>query len=217
MSKDCQDCEYFSGFDSDGCSSCDYPNGFEDCPFNAELRSVENATKITIDTEALTEYIGRTISNTVVRETHKIAEEKIKEIVNETCAEEIERLTKKSISEIIDKQVSDFMRGDITVGEGWSGNRRTISREQYMSEIIEACMKKQFDGGEIPKKIREDVERKIYRFTDNMRDRVNRQIRDMFTEATTKALTSNIVKLLMDNDTYRKMSDSMKHLLPENK
>ena len=217
MSKECQECEYFEGFDCDGVPECSCKGGFDNCPFNDELPVVESPFQITIDTTRLTDYISHTISNTVANKTRKIINNQIKSIVTDTYKEEIEKITKKAISSIVDQKIAEFMAGDITIGGGWSEPQRTISREQYLSEVVENELNKRFGSGKIPATIKDDAIEKIERFTNSLRRDINRSIGDLFNKATREALTDNVVNMLMANDTFKKLSDSMNHLLPETK
>jgi len=48
-----------------------------------------------------------------------------------------------------------------------------------------------------------------------MKDEINAGINAYFNNATREVLTDNVVSMLMNNETYQRMAQSMKHFLPE--
>ena len=70
MSRECENCPHFGGFDEDGCPDCDLYTSFSACPYNAECpvkeeKQSDTAIKIEVDTEFLNLYIIETLQNTV--------------------------------------------------------------------------------------------------------------------------------------------------------
>ena len=137
MSKDCRECEYFDGYDDeDGTPYCDCDGGYELCPFNNSSGSKNNGFKIEIDTKFLSDYIRHTIQNTVDNSTQAIIVSEIKKIVSEAFEETIRSKTKETMDTIINQQVAEFMSGTIEIGGGWMEPSRTLTRQDYMAEII---------------------------------------------------------------------------------
>ena len=120
MSRECENCPHFGGFDEVGSINCDFVTRFGACPYNAECsvkeeRQSNTAMKIEVDTEFLNLYITETLQNTVKSVTEQMVEREIAKIVTDTYMEEIQGLTKSAISRIVDTQVAEFMAGDITI------------------------------------------------------------------------------------------------------
>ena len=63
---------------------------------------------------------------------------------------------------------------------------------------------------------REEAESAINTYDRKLRDEINAGIKQYFNAATREVLTENVVSMLMCNDTYKKLSDSMQTFLPTN-
>ena len=61
-----------------------------------------------------------------------------------------------------------------------------------------------------------EVKRGIDDFERKLKDEINAGIKTYFNTATRQILTDNVVSMLMCNDTYKKLSDSMQTFLPKN-
>lgn len=213
MSKNCKDCEYFAGYDySDGTPICNCEDE-EGCPFNEVSDVKYKGMKVEIDVDFLSDYIRHTIMNTTENEAHRIAEEEIKAIVTLEYKDTIVETTQNAIKAVVDKQVSEFMSGEIEVGGGWSEPSRKISRNQYLSELVEKELSKRTDKSGIQEFVGKTVKPTIDRYMDKLKDDVNFSCKQLFDEATRKTLADNVVNLLMANDTYKRLSDSAGRLI----
>lgn len=214
MSKDCRDCKNFSGYDDTGYPYCDIDGGTENCPYNDEIpRGPENGTQIVLDIEYFSEYIRSTMKNTFQREARKLAEQEIQHIARESYDETVRSITEAEITKIVSQQVDEFMKGDITVGGGWSEPSRTISRTQYMNDLIQKELEKKFSGSGIADTVQRTANETIEKFTRRMKDQINANIKRNFDDATRNTLTASVVNLLMANDTYKKLADNMTHMI----
>lgn len=220
MSRDCENCKYFGGWDEDGCPDCEFDGGFENCPYNAGCTTVEvpqpdGAMKIQVDTEAMNLYIKEALKNAVQNVTQQIVRQEIGEIVTDTYKGDIQELTRSAMSAIVDKQISEFMAGDITIGGGWREPKRTLTRTEYMSELIEKELGKRFDSSKMKELAEQEARNAINRFSKELKDDINIGVKQYFDAATRQVLTENVVSMLMSNDTYRRLSESMNTFLPE--
>ena len=220
----CKDCEYFNGYDyEDGTPNCHYMTetgniGYDNCPYNNETDIKKKGINIEIDAGFMSDYIKHTISNTISLEAAERTRETIAHIVNSELKEDILSEAKRQISEIISKEIADFMAKDITVGGGWNEPSRTISRNDYLSECVANQMEEQIKTRNGLKRYAEnEVNSAIDKFGRKLKDEINAEIKNYFNEATRQVLTSNVVSMLMDNETYKRLSDSMQHFLPETK
>lgn len=220
MSRDCKDCEYFGGWDeSDGTPYCGYEGGYKFCPFNSEANVAEknmmDGVKFEIDAGFLTDYIRETLKNTVHSVTLKVVESEIGKIVTDTYKDQVKALTQSAIEKIVDAQVTEFMGGDITIGGGWLEPERTITRTAYMSELIEKELGKRFDSDKMKGLAEQEARSAINQFSKSLKEDINSGVKQYFDAATRQVLTENVVSMLMSNDTYRRLSDSMNSFLPE--
>lgn len=217
MSKECKECDYFDGYDyDDGTPNCSCEGGYESCPFNDMAPAEKKGIKIEIDSGFMDDYIKHTIKNTVESCTVSLISSEIKNIVHMELRDKVLDMTRDAIEASISDQVSEFMNGDISVGGGWSEPARTITRKEYMSELIEKQLGEKFKSA-VPNACAEEAKKAIESFAKKTRDQINAGIRQYFNEATRQILTDNVVSMLMENDTYQKLSNSMKTFLPEGK
>lgn len=213
--KDCRECEHFDGWDySDGTPICDYEGGFENCPFCHEANTKKNGMKIEIDVDFLTDYIRHTLQNTAHSAAVSIAEREVKAIIDDTTKAAVKEATEEAIRVQVDKHVAEYLAGDITVGGGWCEPQRTLPREQYMAELIQKELDAKFKSDAIKNKATEIARAEIERFAKGLRDDINRSIKECFNAATRHALTENVVSMLMSNETYQRLSNSMNSFLP---
>lgn len=213
--KDCRDCKYFAGWDdSDGTPYCEYEKGIENCPYDDETPIKNNGVKIEVDVGFIQDYIYYTLKNTTEREIIAIAQKEIKSIITKELKDEILNEMRTQIKAVVSNSISDFMAKEITIGGGWNKPDRKVTREEYLSETIEDELKDRFESDALRKCIVSDIARGIDNYDRKLRDEVNKGIKTYFDEATRQTLTENIVSMLMTNDTYQRLSNSMKTFLP---
>lgn len=221
---ECKECKYFEGYDwSDGTPECTYEDenggcGYESCPYQDVSTVKNNGIKIEIDSGFMSEYIKHTISNTIATNARSQAETTITYLVKDNLKDMILEESKKQVSEIVSKEIAEFMAADITVGGGWNEPSRKLSRNDYLSECITQQMEAQIKKRDGMKRYAEaEVKSAIDAFERKLKDEVNAQVKTYFDAATRQVLTANVVSMLMDNETYKRLSDSMQHFLPDNK
>ncbi len=219
MSKSCTECDYFEGYTCDGEPLCSYEEDGVDCPYNDESsvyeRKMEDGVKFEIDVTFFTKYIQETLKNTVKNLTRDIVEREIRNIITEVYKEEIKTLTKEAVAKAVDAQVADFMAGDIEIGGGWMEKPRTMSRKDYLAELVENELSDNKTQSKMKNMAHEMSRGAIDTFARKMKDEINAGINAYFNNATREVLTDNVVSMLMNNETYQRMAQSMKHFLPE--
>lgn len=213
--KECRDCKYFEGYDySDGTPYCEYEKGYENCPYNDDTQIKNNGIKIEVDAGFMHDYIYHTLKNTMERENRAIAQEEIKSIITEELKDEILNEMRTQIKDVVSNSISDFMAKEITIGGGWNKPDRKVTREEYLSETIENELKDRFKSDVLRTSIINEIGRSIDNYDRKLRDEINKGVKNYFDVATRQTLTENIVSMLMTNDTYQKLSNSMKTFLP---
>ena len=218
--KECEDCEFFNGYDySDGTPKCDYTDGdkcgYEYCPYNDYRNCIKDGISIKIDAGFMSEYIYHTLKNSIDGECHLVATNKIKEIVTDELKEHIIGETKQQVKAIVNDEIANFMSKEIIIGGGWREPERKLTRTEYLSEIIEEELKDKFKSDVIKSSVSESVKSAINTYERQLRDEINAGIKTYFDTATRQILTENIVSMLMCNDTYKKLSESMQTFLPQ--
>jgi hypothetical protein len=218
--KDCKDCEFFNGWDySDGTPHCCYEDGnehgYEYCPFNDSANVKHKGMKIEIDAGFMSDYIRHTIKNTVDSKAYTIAKDEIKSIIDDEIKKKIRDEMGKQVESVVSAAIEEFMSKDITVGGGWCEPERTITRQAYLAEMIEKELKDQFKSDVIKSQATKTVQDAINSYDRKLRDEINAGIKTTFDTATRHILTENVVNMLMCNDTYQKLSNSMQTFLPK--
>lgn len=210
--KDCQDCEYFNGYDwSDGTPECEYDGGYENCPYNDEAPKKKNGMKIEVDTEFISEYVKHTLVNTFSETATSIARMEIEKIVESEYSGIIQQITKEYVQKCVQEKVDEFMRGEMVISGGWMEPSRTVSRDQYISELVEKEINALSKNAvETAKKAANEV---VTDFTRKAKDEINKGIKKNFDETMRNALTDNVVNMLMANETFARMANSMDRLL----
>lgn len=210
--KDCKDCKYFEGYNyDDGTPDCPYNNG--GCPYNVEGYAKEDEFKITLDIPEITGFIKHTIHNTVKSSIYQLIESHVKSIVDDEIKNVAEAYVKESLQKVIDDEIRGYMNKDITVGGGWKESERTLTRNEYLSKCISEALDEKLKPKAIKNIVTESCRSAIDSNLSKIKNDVNQGIKKNFDDATRKALSDNVVSMLMAGDTYKRLSDSMGNLL----
>lgn len=215
--RDCKECEFFDGYDySDGTPYCTCEGGYECCPFNDMSNVKKKGMSIEIDAGFMHDYILHTMKNTIESEAYEVARDEIKSLVTDEIKTKVLNEMSIQIHSVVSDAISDFMGKEITVGGGWSEPERTLTRTQYLAEAVEKELKNMFKSEPIKSYATKQVKDAINTYERKLRDDINISIKNHFDAATRQVLTENVVSMLMCNDTYKKLSDSMQTFLPKN-
>lgn len=213
--KDCRECEYFGGYDySDGTPNCDCDGGYECCPYNTEASVKKTGMKIEIDAGFMHDYIAHTLRNTVENCTVSFVQAEIRNVISDQLKFSVVEEVKQQAKAMVEKAMAEFMEKEIVVGGGWREPERTITRAEYLAEIIEKELADKFKSDPLRGYAQREAQSAIDNYTRRLRDEVNMGVKTYFDAATREVLTSNVVSMLMCNDTYKKLSDSMQTFLP---
>lgn len=216
--RECKECEFFEGWNySDGTPCCSNDGGYEVCPFNDQSKITNNGIKIEIDTGFMHDYIHHTLKNTIEHNAINIASDEVKKLITEELKQRVKDEIGEQIEKFVSEAISEFMQREITVGGGWSEPERKLTREQYLAETIEKELDNRFKSDAIRSYAQSKVKSAIDKYDSSLRDEINAGIRTYFDAATREILTQNVVSMLMSNDTYKKLSNSMDTFLPKAK
>lgn len=222
--KQCENCEFCESGEY-GEIECAYEKGREFCPFMpADTKVCDNengAFNITIDGAKMEGYIKSVIAETTREVTANIVNLKIdleiQRLAKSVIEPVVEKYTEDSVKQKIAEQVNEFLAGEITVGGGWCEPTRTLSREQYLNDTVKEYLGKTYQSDVLKKSMESIACKKIDMFERELKNDINRNIEQCFTEATRKILADNVVNLLMSSETYQKLSATMGNLLPTSK
>lgn len=205
----CEDCKYFEGRDRETGEPCCEMAG--DCPYEEDgtIAKDDSKIKVEIDLADMETRIKYAFKNSIAGTVNQVVEKLIKA----EFETQIRDKTKGLVESMLEKKISEFMEQDIHVGGGWNEPERTITRNQYVSEIIEKKLNGSFEKEALSQKIADEVNYKVSRFTRETTSQINNKISRMFDEATRTSLTDSVVSLLMSNDTYQKLNANMQQLI----
>lgn len=209
----CEECKYFEGYDDDGNVMCEE----DSCPYEAGLEESfqPGSLKIEMDATEMLSSIIHEVSKKVLADTHKIAEDMIQGIITKELQKEIIDYTRSAIADVVNAEIAKFMQNPIKVGGGWNEPIRELSREDYLSEIVSKKLGDALSKEGIARIVNDRADRQIREFTEGVKDRINRKLKEQFNDAMKEQLSMNIIQLLLANDTYQKLQQSMTNLLPE--
>lgn len=210
----CEKCDYFEGYDEDGIVQCE--RKYSGCTYSDESQNYSpKALKIEMDATEMLSDIVHEVSRRVLADTHKIAEGMIREIITKKLEKEIIDYTRSAIADVVNAEISQFMQNPIKIGGGWNEPIRELSREAYLSEIVSKKLDDAFSKEGIARIVNDRADRQIRDFTENVKNMINRKLKDQFDSSMQEQLSQNIIQLLLANDTYQKLQQSMTNLLPE--
>ncbi len=217
--KECKQCEFFEGYDySDGTPHCSYEEngkcGYECCPFNDYTDVKKQGMKIEIDAGFMHDYILHTIRNTIQNEAYSVASTEIKTIITKELKDSILSEMNEQIKAIVSEEIKAFFEKTITIGGGWREPERVVTRQKYLSETIEKELGVRFKEDSVKIYAENAARKAIDDFTRKLKDEINASVKTYFNQATRQILTENVVSMLMCNDTYQKLSNSMQKFLP---
>ena len=220
--KECKECEFFNGYDySDGTPHCSYEengnHGYEYCPYNDCADVKKQGMRIEIDVGFMHDYILHTMKNTIENQAYSVAVNEVKSFVGGEIKQKVISETETQIKSVVQAQIADFMSKDIVIGGGWREPERTLSRQAYLAEVIEKELETRFKSDAIKSYAEAEIKKAINAFERKLKDEINEGIKTYFNEATRQVLTENVVSMLMCNETYKNLSNSMQTFLPENK
>ena len=89
-----------------------------------------------------------------------------------------------------------------------------MTRTQYLSELIEDELGKRFKKDELRRYAENATRNAIDKFDSNLRNEINDGIKKYFDQATRQILTDNVVSMLMNSETYKRLEVSMQNFLP---
>lgn len=212
--KDCENCKYCNGFDyDDGTPNCTCEGGMGGCPYNDEGKVKEEEFKITLDIPNITDYIKHTVKNTVDNAVRDMIEDCVKKMVKEKIEDTAEAYVEESLKKVVDDEIKAYMQKEITIGGGWREPERKLSRNEYLAECTAKVIDEKLNPEKVTDMVRNYCQRTIDDNVERLKVAVNTGIKTQFDETTRKALSDNVVSMLMAGDTYKRLSDSMERIL----
>ena len=204
----CSICPLYDGKDDFGNRICLSSTG--KCIYDKS--ELEEELKIEFDSTPIIKFAIDCVSEEMIGNVREVAKRLLGNIITDEFKKMVLDETQKQISEYVAKEIETFMNKKIQVGYAWDDNSKEVTRNEYLGSEIEKNLSSYFDKDGI-KRIAENTARdKINKFTDSVKYNVNNAMSTMFTDAVKKSLSESIVQLLLNNETYERLQNSMNHI-----
>ena len=185
--------------------------------------------KITVDMENLSALVEESMENSLTG----IIKQEIKEVVKNSVDEQIKDIVRNKANEVIKEYIDDYLKNTkIKLGGGWNNEpERTLTVEAFLKEKIDEI----FSNGTLKFKTKDrcgytneervtfeeyinkycdtitpNIEKGISKIANELKDRVNKNIKTTFDESMKNVLAENVFAVVASSDTYRNLLDSVK-------
>lgn len=186
--------------------------------------------KITFEMDNLQELIKKSVSGNI--------EEAVKAQVEATIKEQVAKLGGDIISEVVTKNFNDFVNDYITNTkitvrkEDFWGDADV--NEYTVEEYIKKCLKERLDNEKFKTKdkygrceeitfdeyiknhyvqnMEKEIEKKMDSYFIDIRDQINRTMKETFDNTTKDMLSSTVLNILTQNNTYKQLENNIKSI-----
>lgn len=212
----------------------DYDEEFE--PEEEEMEEMDGMSNTRVENQGEvlkvefdTVNFAQGIVNAVASELKNQLKSEIMREIKGAVLEDIQSDIKDSVSKITEELVREVYEKEvIKIGGGWGVDPKEYTVKQFIMEQI----KDSFRDGEVKIKRKDrygDWRTEKVSFTDwvtsecvtgeiqkhvdgqmkAVRDEINRKVKEIFDESTRSMLSENVMSILLANDTYRKIENSI--------
>ncbi|WP_024348006.1 hypothetical protein [Lacrimispora indolis] len=212
----------------------DYDEEFE--PEEEEMEEADGMsnTKVENQGEVLkvefdTINFAQGIINTVVSNLKEQLKSEVMREIKGIILEDIQSDIKGSVVKITEELVREIYENEvIRIGGGWNEEPKEYTIKQFIMEQI----KDSFRDGEVKIKRKDrygdwrtdkvsftdwvtsecvtgEVQKHVDEQMKSVRDEINRKVKKIFDESTRSMLSENVMSILLANDTYRKIENSI--------
>ena len=187
--------------------------------------------KVNIDMENLDKAVQTAVSKNIEKVISTEISKLVQQGVDERLRTTIEEMAGGKIAEYIDEYIKT---ATVTVGGGFysDGDAKTYTVEEYVKDQLALALKDKklsvkdrtssysdryvsVTFEEYIKKhlnIEGQIKKQLDSFLDGVRKQINNQITDLFESGTQDMLSDAVFNVLMQNDTYANLSDSIKRI-----
>lgn len=192
---------------------------YEEPEYEIENIKKEEGEKSMLELRCDLEFLKKQIVNEIK---YKVKEMVINEIKAETKEEfitnEFKEILKDSIQELITQEALKIFDEGITITNSWGEEKET----KTFRELVKEQTKEVLEGGNyysrecykdrFKKELKRTIEREIESIMEKTTKETKQQIQEVFNSATQKQLSDTMFDLLMQNETYQKLNNSIKLL-----
>lgn len=186
--------------------------------------------KITFEMDNLQDLIEKSVSGNI--------EEAVKSQVEDTIKEQVAKLGGDIISEVVTKKFNEFVNDYITNTkitvrkEDFWGDADV--NEYTVEEYIKKCLKDRLDNEKFRAKdtygrceevtfdeyiknhyvqnMEKEIKKKMDSYFIDIRDQINRTMKETFDNTTKDMLSSTVLNILTQNNTYKQLENNIKSI-----
>ena len=200
--------------------SC-YENGeyYEEPEYEIENIKKEEEEKSILELKCDLEFLKKQIVNEIKYKVKEMVINEIKaEAKEEFITNEFKEILKDTIQELITQEALKIFDEGITITNSWGEEKETKTfRELVKEQTKEALEDRNYYSREcykdrFKKELKKTIEHEIESIMEKTTKETKQQIQEVFNEATQKQLSDTMFDLLMQNETYQKLNNSIKLL-----
>ena len=192
---------------------------YEEPEYEIENIEKEEGEKNMLELKCNLEFLKKQIVNEIKYKVKEMVINEIKaEAKEEFITNEFEKILKDSIQELITQEALKIFDEGITITNSWGEEKETKTFRELVKEqtkeVLESgnyysreCYKDKFK-----KELQKTIEREIESIMEKTTKETKQQIQEVFNSATQKQLSDTMFDLLMQNETYQKLNNSIKLL-----
>ena len=186
--------------------------------------------KFTFEMDNLQEIIEKSVSSNI--------EEAVKAQVEDTIKEQVQKMGEKSISDAVSKNFKEFVddyiaNTKITVRKEdfWGdAEKNEYTVEQYIKKCLKDCLDYQkfntkdrngynkevnfsdYIKDKYTSYIDNEIKKTMDKYFKDIRDQINRTMKETFDNSTKDMLSSTVLGILTQNNTYRQLESTIRSI-----
>lgn len=192
---------------------------YEDPEYEIENIKKEEKEKSMLELRCDLEFLKKQIVNEIKYKVKEMVINEIKaEAKEEFITNEFKEILKDSIQELITQEALKIFDEGITITNSWGEEKET----KTFRELVKEQTKEALEGGNyyskecykdrFKKELKRTIEHEIESIMEKTTKETKQQIQEVFNDATQKQLSDTMFNLLMQNETYQKLNNSIKLL-----
>lgn len=140
------------------------------------------------------------------------------EVKKEIITNEFKEILRDSIQELVTQEALKIFDEGITITNSWGEEKETKTFRQLVKEQTKEVLEdrnyysKECYKDRFKKELQRTIEHEIESIMEKITKETKSQIQEVFNEATQKQLSDTMFNLLMQNETYQKLNNSIKLL-----
>lgn len=198
---------------------CEDGEYYEEPEYEIENIKREEGEKDTLELKCDLKYLKEQIVNEIKYKVKDMVVTEIKaEIKEEIITDNFKEILRDSIQELVTQEALKIFDEGITITNSWGEEKETKTFRELVKEQTKEVLEdrnyysKECYKDKFKKELQRTIEREIESIMEKTTKETKSQIQEVFNEATQKQLSDTMFDLLMQNETYQKLNNSIKLL-----